>query len=286
MAWLVPWRPAFGVRASASNLIFYVHHRDTIGRHIAKYGSHEPLLTKWLAEYLATAQPGLFVDVGANVGWHALHAAQHRSVETVVAFEPDPFNAWLLDRNVSANKIDKVIVSPCAVGAKPGIARLFRYKSSNFGRHSAAVDHGFGSRNVPLTDLDSALAGMNFGGRTIAALKIDVEGYEPAVIDGARQTLARTDVVITEYSPDMSRAGALSTHEMITRLQDAGFAPFVLRNNGGTVRIDLNELRSYDGSIDVIWAKTGVVRAMNEKERGTITLLEIAEQNKHVVKEI
>ncbi len=286
LAWLVPWRPVFGVRASASKLIFYVHHRDTIGRHIAKYGSHEPLLTLWLADYLATARPGLFIDVGANVGWHALHAAQHQTIEAVIAFEPDPFNAWLLDRNLSANKIDKAIVSACAVGAKPGIARLFRYKSSNFGRHSAAVDHGYGSRNVPLMDLDSALAGMNFGGRAICALKIDVEGYEPAVIEGARASLARTDVVIAEYSPELSRAGALSTVEMTARLHDAGFTPFALRSNGGTVRIELDELRSFDGSIDVIWAKTGVAPAMNEKVRGTMTLLEIAEQNKRVVKPV
>jgi len=286
MAWLVPWRPSFGVRAGSTNLVFYVHHRDTIGRHIAKYGTHEPLLTRWLAEYLAAARPGLFVDVGANVGWHALHAAEHHAVEAVVAFEPDPFNAWLLDRNLSANKIDKVIVCPWAVGAKPGIVKLFRYKSSNFGRHSAAVDHGFGSRNVPLADLDSALAGMNLGGRTILALKIDVEGYEPAVIEGASQTLARTDVVITEYSPDLSRAGALSIDNMVMRLQDAGFTPFALRNNGGTVRIEINELGNLDGSIDVIWAKADAVKAMNEKTRGTLTLYEIAEQNKRVVKAI
>jgi FkbM family methyltransferase len=283
-AWLVPWRPAFGVRAGASNLIFYVHHRDTIGRHIAKYGSHEPLLTRWLADYLAAARPGLFVDVGANMGWHALHAATHQTVEAVIAFEPDPLNAWLLDRNLLANKIDKVIVCACAVGAKPGVARLFRYKSSNFGRHSAAVDHGFGSRSVPVSDLDSALAGLNFGGRTISVLKIDVEGYEPAVIEGARETLARTEVVITEYSPDLSRAGALSISDMLAQLQDAGFIPFVLRDNGGTVRIDAGELRGLEGSIDVIWAKPEVVKGVNEKARGAATLLEIAEQNKRVVK--
>ena len=284
LAWFVPWRPAFGVRAGPSNLIFFVHHRDTIGRHIAKYGSHEPLLTRWLSDYLATARPGIFVDVGANMGWHALHAAQHQTIEAVVAFEPDPFNAWLLDRNLSANGIDKVVVSACAVGAKPGVARLFRYKGSNFGRHSIVADYGFGSRTVPLTDLDSALARMQFGGQRIAALKIDVEGYEPAVIEGARETLARTDVLITEYSPDLSRAGALSISDMIERLHGAGFTPFALRNTGGTVRVDLAELRGLDGSIDLIWAKPDAVRAMNEKERGKITLLEIAEQNKIIVK--
>ncbi len=285
MAWFVPWRPAFGVRAGKSNLIFFVHHRDTIGRHIAKYGSHEPLLTRWMSDYLATSRRGLFVDVGANMGWHALHAATHPTIEAVIAFEPDPFNAWLLDRNLSANGIDKVVVSASAVGAKPGVARLFRYKGSNFGRHSIVADYGFGSRAVPLTDLDSALTRMQFGSQRIVALKIDVEGYEPAVIEGASQTLARTDVIVTEYSPDLSRAGALSSNDMMERLHNAGFTPFVLRRTGGTVRIDIAELRGLEGSIDVIWGKANVAQAMNEKERGSITLLEIAEQNKQIVKE-
>ena len=65
-AWLTPWRPAFRVRPPGSKLSFYVHHRDLIGRHIAKYGTHEPVPTRWIGNYLRTAKPGLFIDVGAN----------------------------------------------------------------------------------------------------------------------------------------------------------------------------------------------------------------------------
>jgi hypothetical protein len=48
LAWLVPWRPAFRTRAKQSKLSFFVNRRDLIGRHIAKYGTHEPLLTQWI----------------------------------------------------------------------------------------------------------------------------------------------------------------------------------------------------------------------------------------------
>jgi len=68
------------------------------------------------------------IDVGANIGWHAIHAAMHDEVETIVAFEPDAFNAWLLDRNLAVNAIDKVIVQTCAVGTQRGVIRLYRYK--------------------------------------------------------------------------------------------------------------------------------------------------------------
>ena len=203
-AWMVPWRPAYRIRAAKSDLAFFVHHRDAIGRHIAKYGTHEPLVTRWIAEFLGAAQRGIVVDVGANLGWHALHASRHRSVETVVAFEPDPFNAWLLERNLSENQIDNVIVDSRAVGASPGIARLFRYKSANFGRHSIAADHGHGSRMVPVTDVDSALSGLGLGDRPVSLIKIDVEGYEPMVLKGLTSAVPYIsfEVNLPEFQPE------------------------------------------------------------------------------------
>ena len=289
-AWLVPWRPAFRTTAAVSKLKFFAHHRDAIGRHIAKYGTHEPLVTRWMGEFLDAAQRGIAIDIGANLGWHALHAARHRNVETLVAFEPDPFNAWLLERNLSENRIDNVIVESRAVGAGPGAAQLHRYGRNNFGRHSLAADHGNGSRTVPVTDVDSALAALGFGERPVSLIKIDVEGYEPAVIDGAARTLQRTDGLILEYSPDLSQAGGLSTRGMIARLQSAGFSPFVLWTTGGTVRIDLSELDGFAGSLDVIWVRTARLGAlapgMNEQQRGSMSLAAIAEANKRIVKPI
>jgi FkbM family methyltransferase len=259
LAWLVPWRPAFRVRAEPSKLSFFVHRRDAAGRHIAKYGHHESLLTQWISDYLARSSHGIFVDVGANLGWHVVHAAQQEAVETVVAFEPDPFNAWLLDRNVSANRVGNVVVSNCAVGAQRGVVTLHRYKSSNYGRHSVLADYGNESRSVPVTDLDSALDGIGLADRRVLILKIDVEGYEPAVIEGATQTLARTDVVILEYSPDLSRSGGLSVDAMSDRLRAAGFVPHRLDADGRVAAVALGDLPKIKGQVDLIWFRVDPV---------------------------
>jgi hypothetical protein len=146
MSWLVPWHQIFRVRSAQSNLAFFVHRRDAIDRHIAKYGTHEPLLTKWFSNYLTVAQPGLFIDVGANLGWHALHAARHDAIETVVAFEPNPFNAQLLERNRSLNNITNLVIKTSAAGAECGLARLHCYKNSNLGQHSLVTDYGTNRR--------------------------------------------------------------------------------------------------------------------------------------------
>jgi FkbM family methyltransferase len=253
-AWLMPWRPAFRTRAKDSKLQFYVHWRDLIGRHIAKYGVHEPLLTRWIADFLAAASKrGLFVDVGANLGWHTVHAAQYPAVETVVAFEPDPFNTWLLDRNLAVNGVGNAVAVASAAGSSRGVARMFRYRSTNFGRHTLLTDYGYGSRQVPITDLDSALDALGLGDKPVLILKIDVEGYEPAVIEGAQRTLQRTNAVLLEYSPDLGEEGGLSAVGMIDRLHAAGFTPHRFTDGHRTAEISMNDLRGVKGQMDLIW---------------------------------
>ena len=255
-SWLVPWRPVIRVRARATRLPFFVHRRDAIGRHIAKYGEHEPALTRFVAARLAAAAPGIVIDVGANFGWHAVHAARFPVVERVVAFEPDPFNAWLLDRNLRANGIENAIVYPAAVGAQSGIAELYRYKPSNLGRHSLIADSGRGSWRVPVIELDRALDQLGLGTKRVVLLKIDVEGYEPAVIAGASATLARTDAIALEYSSERSRAGGLSAEAMISVLRRADFVPYVLSEAGGIEPIEDDKLRASDRVIDLVWLRS------------------------------
>ena len=254
-AWLLPWRPVFRARARGSRLVFYVHRRDDIGRHIAKYGEHEPVLTRFIGERLAAGKPGLFIDVGANLGWHTLHAARHATVECVLAFEPDAFNASLLARNLAANRIDNVIVRVAAVGAAAGAGRLYRYKPSNLGRHSLICDHGLGSSPVALVGLDGALENLRLDRRPIRVLKIDVEGYEPAVIAGAARALARTETVILEYSPALSRAAGLSLEQMLTQLDAAGFSAARLDRDGGIVALDGAAVKALDGVTDLVWTR-------------------------------
>jgi len=251
----VPWRAAFLTQAEPSGFRFFVSHRDGIGRQVAKYGCIEPELTAWIGNRLRQAAKGIVIDVGANLGWHSVHAAKYDSVEKVVAFEPDAFNAWLFERNLAINAIDKVIVEASAVGAGPGVARLYRYKPSNKGRHSLLKDYGLGSRLVPMVDVDSAIDALGLGDRRVLLMKIDVEGYEPAVIAGATRTLKRTDALITEFSPSLSRSGNLSLDEMTSRLVAGGFVPHLLIDDGGIALTDESELRRIDRQVDVIWTR-------------------------------
>ncbi len=258
-AWLLPWQPVFRTRAAPSGLTFFVHRRDVNGRHIAKYGGRERALTAWIQTRLAASPPGLFVDVGANMGWHAIHAAQHPSVHTVVAFEPDAFNAWLLDRNLAANGVDRVVSVQAAVGAENGTARLYRYKPSNLGRHSLAVDHGMGWRIVPLLRADDALAQLGLAQAPVRMMKIDVEGAEPDVLAGAPATLARADALVLEYSPELCDAGKLAA--MREQLRRAQFSPFVLDRDGGIAARTWEDIAALAQQTDLVALRSGAAGA-------------------------
>jgi FkbM family methyltransferase len=247
---------------------------------------HEPLLTQWIAEFLDLGADALVIDVGANLGWHAVHAAKHSNVETVVAFEPDRFNAWLLERNVAANGLRNVILDSRCVGARPGIARLYRYKSSNAGRHSLTADYGFGSSLMTMTDLDGALEDLGLGCRPVGLMKIDVEGYEPAVIAGASRTLERTTAVVLEHSPDWSDSGGISASDGLRRLSELNFVPFVLMSTGGIARTDFAALFEFKGSLDIIFLHAARMHELSPALRESIgmapPLREVAERNKRM----
>jgi len=159
------------------------------------------------------------------------------------------------DRNKAENGIDNVILVVAALGAHCATVRLNRYKTSNLGRHSAAADFSQGSSSVPLVDLDSALANIGMGGMPVSVLKIDVEGFEPAVIEGAKRTLARTRAVVVEVQPSLHGAAGLSVEDMLGHLGAAGFLPHVLSGDGTLAGVDIVEYLKQQDCCDVIWTR-------------------------------
>jgi hypothetical protein len=115
---------------------------------------------------------------------------------------------------------------------------------------------------------------------------MDVEGFEPAVLAGAAQTLGRTDVLLMEYSPDWSGAAGLSAGDALDRLSGLGFLPYVLLARGGTAPTEYDELKRFSGSLDVIFVHRAQLGALatclGKRLNFPMTLQRIAEENKRV----
>jgi hypothetical protein len=82
----------------------------------------------------------------------------------------------------------------------------------------AAVREQLPGPEVDVLPLDELLAG-----RHVRLHKIDTEGFEAAVLRGARDTLSRTDAVLVEINPGALAAAGSSPEEVIGLLSEADF---------------------------------------------------------------
>jgi FkbM family methyltransferase len=147
------------------------------------------------------ARSRVTVDVGAHVGFYALLAGLANPSGRVFAFEPMRLARERLRRHVVLNRLGNVECLPHAVGDRDGETELF-FPRGNPLPCSAGLSAAFYApwaeamdrMPVPCTTLDSFVQERRL--EAVDLVKIDVEGAEPAVLRGARETLER-------YRPDI-----------------------------------------------------------------------------------
>lgn len=130
------------------------------------------------------------LDVGAFLGTYAIMMARWGGEQTrVLAFEPTPWTLPLLQRHVRLNAMaERITVIPNAVGAEPGYAELHEHSDPYRNALGVTDPNGIGTRTtrVPVTTLDSVCQARGFAP---TFLRMDVQGFEHAVLRGARETI-------------------------------------------------------------------------------------------------
>jgi FkbM family methyltransferase len=148
-------------------------------------------LTRLLAGFEGRGRTML--DIGANVGFHALTAGLF--FRRVVAFEPTPATAARLERNVMRSALRHIDIQRCALSNRSG-ETAFTIDRGHCGANRIHGGEAAGKETirVPLRTLDelalAAPGGAGTGLGRIDFMKIDVEGHECEVLEGARQTVA------------------------------------------------------------------------------------------------
>lgn len=167
---------------------------------------------------------GLFLDVGANIGWFTLMLATHRPAARVWAFEPLPATAGRLAENVRRAGRDNVRVVPAAAGRAAGEAAFTPTADDAF-THRSTGDGPSVACSVTTVDEEWERAGRP----RVDAVKVDVEGAEPDVLRGAERVLRRDHPVLLAETPD---AAALAAVEAVVapwgyrRRARAGLLPY------------------------------------------------------------
>jgi len=160
--------------------------------------------------FKGTLEPGMTVlDIGANLGYSTLLAARIVGpAGRVYAFEPDPRTGASLDANVRTNHLSNVEVIPKVVSDSNRPRELQQSRIATYsGLHgSMPEDSIVGTALVESIAVDEILDGASAD-----VIKCDVEGEEPAVLRGMRQTLQNSPNLrlLVEFNPMALRsAGA------------------------------------------------------------------------------
>ncbi len=202
-------------------------------------------------------RPGLFVEVGGNIGTTTVTALHRPEFQRAVVCEPAPTNVELLQVNVLLNALSgRATIVPEAVGDRVG-AVTFALDAMSTGHAVAAAttrpgDAGcVGLIEVPLTTLDAlAERGLIHPGG-IAMLWLDVEGYEPAVLRGAVGVLASAPPVVLEIQP--RKLPVVSSIEALVASVPLNYSHFVdLRravNDGIRDVLPISELPDFVGRL-------------------------------------
>lgn len=176
------WRHPAGFRvARRAGAAWLLNHRHYVDRHMLFDGDYEAAQRARLFALAAEANCRVFADIGANFGLYAVHAARSGAFEAVHAFEPDPRNLAQLRANLLLNGLlEAVSVHETAVSDRDGVVS-FAFGGDRFtGQNRVPAQKTADSVEIPAKRLDSVF-GQNDG----ICLKIDVEGHEMAVLEGA-----------------------------------------------------------------------------------------------------
>jgi FkbM family methyltransferase len=184
-----------------------IHAATKLARKRKNAARKEPFTVEWLESLPAG---DVLYDIGANVGPYALIAARRpQGALRVVAFEPGFANYAVLCENVVLNDAaDDIMPVPVTLGAEDGVG-YFRYSDVSGGAalHAGGVDVPVESvydQRVLVFALDTLVE--RFGLPAPNHVKLDVDGAELVVLQGARSVLADADLrsVMLEVSADQA----------------------------------------------------------------------------------
>lgn len=161
-----------------------------------------------------------FLDIGANVGTYTILSSGVARAHSIT-LEPIPATYASLQRNLRLNNLHALVASHClAVGAELGSLRFTADRGpmnrvvtgSSFPTAANTLE---ATVEVPVTTVDQLLTG------TLAPLlwKVDVEGFEPQVLQGAAQALHNPELKAVLLEADTPALQAV--------MADAGFSRFV-----------------------------------------------------------
>jgi FkbM family methyltransferase len=178
------------------------------------------------------------IDVGANYGYYTLiMASLVGPTGHLDSFEANPRLARLLARSVEFNGYAPWTTVRCAAaGNKVGTAQLSAW------RHKSASDEESMKIGVPMLRLDDVV-----GEEAVDLIRIDAEGSEPLILDGARQILLRSPKVMIcmEWSVAMM-SERVNVDEFIRDVRGLGFRIWKIEHDSSFAEMTDDQMKAVE----------------------------------------
>jgi FkbM family methyltransferase len=206
----------------------------------------------WPKALTPIVRGGVMLDIGANVGTSAIGAVALGGARRVYSAEPEPENFRCLVANIAVNRLSAAIV--------PSNIAIAETSGTGFLKHSEKMtNHRLGAPSVtaiPVRTLtvDAWVEDAAIDLRAVTLVKVDVQGYEGRVLQGASETLAAKMPWLVEISPRHLTASGMDVPAFIALLaehftnaldlDDVGAEPMTMEQTAAFIR-DLDERRRY-----------------------------------------
>lgn len=226
--------PLYFMTELPDGLRIWVNLHDKDVSHGVMRGVWEPIETAFVLRHVKEGMHA--VDIGANIGWFTTQMARKVGPGGwVTAFEPRADIFRYLAKTIVENRFENVTLHDCALGARNGTAMLEWLKSdeSPGSTHmlpafeSSSSD--FQTQPTRVRVLDEVVT------RKVDFIKIDVEGAEKLVFDGAPRILsADRPLIMSEIGPDfLRRISNIEIGDYFSFIARAGYRVHQIEPDGG-----------------------------------------------------
>lgn len=170
------------------------------------YAEFHDLIYKKIAEVFRKSV--LVVDIGANIGFCSIQLARAFPSPKMICVEPNPLTIDYLKRNLTENKINDFVLLNCIVGNSNAEATFQINNSFAADSRVFGLENGYSEISIGQITIDSIIKkhtdDLHIKYTDVEVfIKIDTQGYEKQVLDGANKLLESSlrFLIKMEFSP-------------------------------------------------------------------------------------
>jgi FkbM family methyltransferase len=164
----------------------------------------------------------IVLDIGANIGYYSLIAAELINKGKVYAFEPDPVNYEIFLKNIKLNNYKNIVPLQIALSNEKSRTKLFKHENNPGGHSLSDKINKKGFIDIETISLDEFVSTNSVN--NISFIKIDVEGAEGLVLEGSEKLLEKENLkILMEFSPVLLDDIGTEPSFLLKNLNDYGF---------------------------------------------------------------